>query len=201
MKNHKKLNKPEEHNPVLKRCVSTYKQEFLLIDKLNNIKPLSSASDREINHNPIYNTHDNLENMNSNDQKDKNNIYSIEKRAINKFNNEKESLNKNIHYNKKKKLDGFLFQSSIRRNFSPQILKTKIDFNYNSGKRNPFTNKNSYLNQKTNSSNFDNNNNNYLRNNESTKDLISHLNSINNSLNQNISLKKLKSKILNNLSY
>lgn len=197
MKNHKKLNKPEEHNPILKRCVSTYKQEFLIIDKLNNIKQVSSASDREINHNQIYNTHYNMENIYSNDQKEKNAIYSLEKRINNKYNNEKESLHKNVYCNKKKKLESFLFHSNIRRNFSPQILKTKIDFNYNTAKVNQFTNKNSYLNQKTNSSIFDNNNyNNYLRNNESTKDLISNLNSINNSLNQqNIGLKKLKSKI------
>ncbi len=195
MKYNKKLIKFEEKDLVLKRCISTCKQQFLIIDKINNINQISSGSDREMNFSPLYNTEENFEKKNFNDKKDKNNVNLTEKNVKCILNNEKE-LTLKPHCNKKKILGNFLLQSNINSNFSPQLIKTKMDFikNNNINKRNPINKKNSFINRKTNSSNCDNIQSN-LKNNESFKEIITNFNSVNNSLNQNISLRLLKSKL------
>lgn len=184
----------EENGLVLKRCVSTYKQEFLNMDKTNYLKQFSSTSEREINKSPTFKTHENLENISSNVQNETHNIFTEKKnKKVNYAENHEIKIkfqNKN-----KRKLGNILFQSSVRRNFSPQILKTKIDFNLNYFGKNPSTTKNSQNLIKTNiSSNA--NEDHYLINNGSSKNMITEIHSLNNTINQNADFKRIKSTLI-----
>lgn len=194
MKNQKNLRKSEEIGSVLKRCVSSYKQEFFSMDKSNNFKGLSSTSDREINMNPILNTHDNIEIINCNIQ-DNNNIKNFpENKNTDNFISKNNKSNKSNQINKNKKLGSILFQSTIKRNFSPQILKTKIEYNLNYFNKNSTSTKNPQNNNpKTNILNYSKENVLLLNNNGSTKNIFGNLQSINNSIIKDHDLKKMKS--------
>jgi len=196
MKNQKNLRKSEEIGSVLKRCVSSYKQEFFSMDKSNNFKGLSSTSDRELNINHILNTHDNLEHINCNIQ-DQNNIKNFpDNKNTDNFIAKNNKTNKSNQINKNKKLGSILFQSTIKRNFSPQILKTKIEYNLNYFNKNSTSNKNpQYINNpKANILNYSKENVLLLNNNGSSKNIFGNLQSINNSIIKDTDLKKMKSK-------
>lgn len=182
----------EENGLVLKRCVSTYKQEFLRMDKTTHFKHLSSPSEREINMSPSYNTHENFENTCSNVQNETNNLFQV-KNINKKILTDVKEVKSKFQNKNKRKLGSFLFQSSVRRNFSPQILKTNIDFNLNYLSKNSSISKNCFNLHKTNTSSnaFEEH---FLMNNGSSKNLIAEIQSLNNSIAQNASYKKVKSK-------
>lgn len=182
--------KIEENGLVIKRCTSTYKQEFLNMCKSNNFKDISSPSEREINLSPTNYTYENLENTTSNVLNNKNNLFNDKKnnkRIIDDNNNLNKFRNK-----KKRKLGSFLFQSSVKRNFSPQILKTKIDFNLNCSNKHASISKGSQNFFKTNlSSNATEDH--YLINNGSTKNILTDILILNDSINKNSNNKQIKS--------
>ena len=183
--------KIEENGLVLKRCVSTYKQEFLSMDKTSYLKNLSSPSEIETNMIPAYNTNLNPEKICSNVQ-----INNINNRIWDKkfnrliINDNCDNVRSKFQNKKKRKLGNLLFQSSVRRNFSPQILKTKIDFNLNYYGKNASKNNQNFF--RTNLLN-NSNENQFLINNRSTKNMNTEILSLNNSVAQNSCFKKVKS--------
>jgi len=184
--------KIEDNGSVTRRCKSTYKQEFVSMAKLNNFKDISSPSDREINLSPAFNTHKNLDIVSSNLQNDSNNIISDNNKYKKVILTDKND-SKNTFLNKKKtKLGSFLFKSSVNRNFSPQVLKTNLDFNLNYSNKNVSTSKNSQCFIKTNISNNANEDL-YLTNNVSSKNFKTEIQMLNNSINQFACFKKVKS--------
>ena len=182
--------KIEENGLVLKRCVSTYKQEFLSMDKTSYLKNLSSPSEIENNMSPAYNTDLNPEKICSNVQINNNNLIWDKKFNRLIINDNCDNVRSKFQNKKKRKLGNLLFQSSVRRNFSPQILKTKIDFNLNYYGKNTSKNNQNFI--RTNLLN-NSNENQFLINNRSTKNMNTEILSLNNSVAQNSCFKKVKS--------
>jgi len=189
----------EDNVTLLKRCISTYKQDFLINEKSFDLDKLTSSSYRELNFSPNLNSYINDEIDKSNVRKEKNFFFDDYK--IKEDANIRNPMQIIPHkFNKNKKIGGVFFQENIKKNFSPKIQKKKIDYDLqNIINIHDSTERTSQNPIKDKLSNFVDENK-YLLDIQYTKNInTNEVYFLNNSSNQNLPFKKVKSKQIINL--